>query len=433
MSVTAATPTSLGSIVKFRRLVPSVLAGGLLASVASLAIPAGAAPNYNPVMTASRSNDAARAAADLHVDISQADGEHQVGKLRIGLPTTYTFDTDVPGSDGAQIGVAQLSAYVNPRPSTLVINATVHDGNDNCAAGKQCALVKADIPGVGAIEFTLEIAQTATEYLIEADLTGLWSSDYVRGIDARLKQLTVDIDDKVGAHTVFGNPATAGDHPFTYSFQSAKISALGHPGGLYPDCGVTCSIPLESKEYAPTRPNQNTPSLNHTSLDDTVQTFTWSKASDANGDAITYSLAVDGPTPVNVAGLTANNYNAGTLAAGNYTWQVTAVDATGLTTASTTRNFVVLDSTDGMRFVSLANGDDLLVKPGFGFVYRVGGVKASGAEFGGRANLAPTRGVITYSSSRFNLNGAYDGELGTAVLTFTQSDAVRPFVDPAAV
>lgn len=419
--------------MKLRRLIPSVLAGGLLASVASLAIPAGAAPNYNPVMTASRSNDAARAAADLHVDISQADGEHQVGKLRIGLPSTYTFDTDVPGSDGVQIGVAQLSAYVNPRPSTLVINATVHDGNDNCPAGKQCALVKANIPGVGAIEFKLEVAQTATEYLIEADLTGLWSSDYVRGIDARLKQLTVDIDDKVGAHTVFGNPATAGDHPFTYSFQSAKISALGHPGGLYPDCGVSCNIPLVSKEYAPTRPIQGAPGLNHTSLDDTVQTFTWSRVSDANGDAVTYDLAVNGPTPVNVTGLTGNSFNAGTLAAGNYTWQVTAVDATGLTNSSTTWMFTVLDHTDGMRFVSLTNGDDLLVKPGFGFVYRVGGVKASGAEYGGRANLAATRGTITYSGGRFALNGVYDGELSTAVLSFSQANAVRPFVDPAAV
>lgn len=417
--------------MKVRRLIPSVLAAGLLTSLAALVGPADAAPGYNPSMTAVRGSDAARAATNLHVEIAQADGEHQIGDLRIALPRTYTFATDVPGTNGDLIGTAQLQAYIDPRPSTLTIEATVHDDNDGCNPAKQCVLVKANIPGIGAIELPLEIAQTLTEFVIEGDIGGLWNSDYVRGIDARLKKLTVDIFAKVGAHTVFGNPAVAGNHPFTYTFESAKISDLGHPGGLYPDCGIVCTVALEAKEYAPSRPNQGQPVLDNVTADDTAQTFTWARASDANGDVVTYDLTVNGPSGFTVNGLAGTTFAAGTLNPGNYTWTVTAVDATGLTTPSFTWGFVVVDADSALRFVSIANNDELLVAPGVGFVYRLGGVKATGSEFGGKAALTAPRGLIRYSGARFALNGIYDAELGTAVLTFTQANTARPFVDPA--
>lgn len=418
--------------MRLRTLSSFALAGALVAGLAGSATPARAAADFNPTMTATRSTDAARAAAALHVEIAQADNEQQVGKLRIAVPKTYTFNTDVPGSNGAQIGSAQLQAYIDPRPSTLTIDATVHDGNDGCAVGKQCVLVRANIPGIGAIEFTLEIAQTATEYVIEGDISSLWNSDYVRGIDARLKELTVDINAKTGAHTVFANPIVAGNHPLTYSFTSARINSLGYAGGAIPDCGAVCPIDLESKEYAPNRSNLRAPASAGVSASTTTQTFSWSPVADLNGDTVTYDLEVNGPSGFTATGLTGITYNAGTLAPGSYSWKVTSVDSTGLRTNSVTWGLTVVDAAAALKFVSATNGDVLLVTPGTGFVYRVGGATTTGAEYGALADVADVRGVINYSGSRFSLAGAYDAPTGTAALVLNQGGtALRPLVDPA--
>ena len=423
--------------MKLRRISSLALAGGLLLSAGAhagfLATPAAADADFNPVMTATRSTDAARAAAALHVRITQPDAQHQVGQVRIAVPRTYTFNTDAPG-DGAQIGTAHLEAYINPRPSTLTIDATVHDGNDDCDAGSQCVVVKANIPGIGTVELPLEIEQTETEYVIAGDITSLWNDDYVRGIDARLKELQVDVNARVGSHVVFGNPATAGPHPFTYSFTSAKVDALGHGGGLVPDCGPVCDVALEAKEYAPSRSNLRAPASAGISASDTAQTFSWSPVTDANGDAVTYTLEVSGgPSAFTLAGLTGTTHGAGPLAPGNYTWKVSAVDTQGDVTTSLTWTLTVVDATTALKFVSAVTNDVLLVTPGAGFVYRIGGAKTTAAEYGAVADVSDVRGVITYTGPRFNLVGAYDTTTSSAALTFIQSGAtnVRPFADPA--
>lgn len=385
--------------------------------------------NFNPVVTASLGNDAARAASSFSLKITQADGEEQIGKLAIALPHTsaFTVNTDVPGTDGAQIGTIHVLLYTNPRPGTLTIDGTLNDDNSrpgcHVPATRQCILANLDVAGQ-PVRAQLEINEIGGTYSIEGDLTSTWADPNVGAIDARLAELSTTLVAKVGAHAVITNPATAGSWPLTYRLTSAQVPGRS-VGGRVPVCDPGCSVPLTTTEYSPGKPGLQSPANGAAYLSTTPIRFAWGASSDRNGDTVTYELLVDGAPvlPLDPTGRTADV----ALAPGTHTWLVRADDGHGLRSESPIWNVTTIDASTALRFESTTNGDVLHIDPArHAFVYQVAG----SGQYGAVAQSAngPT-GYLAFNSG-FTLAIAFDDTTRSAVGTFSGANQTRPFLDP---
>lgn len=382
--------------------------------------------NFTPAVIASLGTDAARAPSSFSLKITQPDGQEQIGKLAIALPQTgaFTVDTDVPGSDGAQIGTIRVVLYTDPRPGRLTIDGTLHDDNARslCVTNAtiQCIVAKLNVAGQ-TVTAKLEIREVDGTYSIEGDLTSTWASDEVSAIDARLAELSTTLFANVASHNVVRNPPTAGTWPLTYRLESAAVPGRS-VGGREPACAPSCKVDLGTREYAPTAPTPAAPAHGAAQLSSTPVAFAWHGASDANGDAPTYTLVVDDTLEIPTGAATTASLS---LSPGAHTWRVRADDGHGHTSTSPTWTVTTVDATRALRFHS-TSGDDLFVDPALhAFVYRL----ADGREFGAVTSSAsgPT-GYIAFNGA-FTLAVAYDDPSRSAAGTFLGARLTRPFLD----
>lgn len=420
-----------------RRTASALIAAAALAVV--LPSSPARADDFSPTISVTRSSNAARAAAGLTLKAEQPDGQEQVGSIKLRLPGAFTFNTDAAG-DGAQIGTLAASLYINPRPSTLTITGTIHDNNHACPADappppyRQCMLALVSVPGVGDFEISLvvPIDQVTGDYVVEADIASLWSEDYVRGIDGRLKDITLAFPARVGNHVVFRNPQVAAeDYTFTYELRSARIDALGYTGGRSPACGDVCSVLLPAREANPSVPSLRSPGHGSVTTSATNVTFSWNPSNDANGDAVSYVATVTGPAGVQEISTNATSAPVGALAPGAYTWKVVATDATGRQASTATASFRVLDRATAVSFTA-TSGDSLLVFAADDIViYRLAGPATLANELSAtQAGLEADRGVLNVETPAFRLAGAYESTAKTAALTLVPtSGGARTFTD----
>ena len=433
----------------------SLFLAGLLAAAAAgpLAANAAAGDPFSPVISMARGNDAARAASSLRIEANQHDGQQQVGSLKLRLPGASATDgshgfaltSDVPGTNDAQIGTLAASFYVNPRPSTLDITGTIHDDNASCPVGSlnQCVLARVSIPGIGDVELKLEIPvdPTTGDYVIEADLTDFWNEPYIRGLDARLRRLVIDLPASVnaptapgGKHVLFRNPAVAGSFDFAYELTSAAIADLDHAGGAAPACGVLCTVPLPAKEYAPSRPGPVTPANGASTTTKTNVNLRWSAANDVNGDAVTYAVLLDGPTPMSftvAAPTTSISIGTNVLAPGAYSWTVTATESSPVNLTNgfgAPATFKVLDAATAATFKS--GTDALLLFPAEDIaVLQVGNATIAG-ELSFSHPVNEDRGTLSFENAALKLHGAYDIPAKAAALALVPATGnPRTFTD----
>ncbi|HVE94596.1 MAG TPA: hypothetical protein VNB24_06715 [Acidimicrobiales bacterium] len=421
------------------KTVAAVLAAATaLTGVTTGAMPGEAAAGdaFNPRVQFARSTDAARSHTRFYLRVDQADGEQQIGKLKLSLPGLaheFSLDTDIPGVNyddtkdpagnaASQLGTFHLEAYYsangNPARTTIAIDGQVFDDNDNasCSGVGECIYVYALIPIPGypvEIATTIEIPRNTTTgaYEVTADLGDLWNNDVVRQLDIRLKQLIIDLPAKKGAHTTFRNPTVEGTgYSFDYELSSAKIDDLGHAGGQYAACGngqPVCKIALPTYEYAPTVPAAQSPSNGQLVSTATNVSLYWYASSDRNLDPIDYVVTFDGVERAPQTTLTAS---VGTLAPGTHTWSVTARDDHGKTTTAGPYTIDVRSLTGALKFTSVATSTDALyVLPGdnSSFFYSVNGRLDQGRLYGANYPGLGASGFINYQG-RFSFIGAYD-------------------------
>jgi len=415
-------------ISRGRRAAACALASALLIGLVG-AVPAQAdSTNFHPVVTAGLGTDAARAPSSFSLKITQNDGEEQIGRLAITLPRNPGFmvNTDVPGSNGGQIGTIRVVLYTDPRPGTLTIEGTLNDDNGRVGCHnipRQCIVANLNVAGQN-VQAKLEINELTGAYSIEGDLTGTWADPSVGAIDARLAELSTTLFAKAGAHTIVTNPAAADTWPLTYSLTSASVPGRSI-GDRTPTCGTVCTIPLTTREYAPTRPGLQTPANGAAYLASASIPFSWAPSSDANGDTLTYKLFVDDTevVPLGPTGRTASV----SLPPGLHEWRVQVDDGHGRTNDSVVWKVTTIDGATALRFVSATNADVLYVDPvRRAFVYQV----ANGGQYGG---ISPTAngltGYIAFNGG-FTLAATYDDTTRSAAGTFVGSGQTRPFLDP---
>lgn len=402
----------------------SVVVGLLVALLLGVVglVPARAAGTFEPVVTVSTSNDAARAATPFSLKITQDDGEDQIGPIQLDLARDpgFTVDTDVPGSNGTQVGTLQIVVFTDPRPSTLTLDGRLLDDNDRagCDAGvRQCIIAEIqDVPGYGPVSAQLEIEESVPGvYRIAGDLTDTWANPAVQQIHAGLKELSATLNATSGSHVIVRNPQTAGTWDFDYRLESLTGAVR------------EATLPLTSVEYPPTVPAQILPAYDSVHLSTQPIDFVWLPSTDRNDDTITYTLEVDGQAPIEVPA--PDTHALVTLSPGTYEWLVTAT-ADGDTASSGRGRVIVIDpnAPTSYTFTSIPNGDKLYVDPvQHVFVYR----QANGALSGARSSGANVdRGLIT-NTSGFTLVMTYDNTLRAATGAFIQGGARREFVDPA--
>lgn len=418
------------NIFRGRRAAACAVLSALVMAGVSAAPARADSTNFRPVVTASLGTDAARAASSFSLKITQKDGEEQIGRLAIALPRNpgFTVNTDVPTTNGAQVGTIRVVLYTNPRPGTLTIDGTLNDDNDRLGcggtSGRQCIKANLNVPGVGTVSAQLEVNETTGAYTIAGDLTSTWADSSVAAIDARLSELSTTLYASVGSHTVVRNPPTAGTWPLRYELTSAEVPSRSLNGGRQPECTPSCSVGLVTKEYAPSAPGLVSPRQNSAYLTTATIPFAWSASTDRNGDPITYTLLVDG-APV-AAGLTTRAVSA-SLPAGLHNWRVVADDGRGTPTNSFDWRVAVIDPASAITFTSVTNSDVLYVDPVLrAFVYQV----ADGASHGAIApSVTAPVGYIAFNGG-FTLAMAYDATTGSAAGTFVGASQPRPFLDP---
>lgn len=415
-------------ISRGRRAAAVTVMGALLFGVTG-APPARAAGTFDPQVTVTRTSDAARAATSLSLKITQSDDEDQIGKVALTLPRApgFTVNTDVPGSNGAEIGTIRIVLFSDPGRTKVTINGTLADDNERAGCGptsnprRQCIIANLSVAGVqvrAQLEIYEDSAPLPSVYRITGDLTSTWADPNVQSINAHLAELSTTLYASVGGHTVIRNPDIAGTWPFAYDLKSTT-------NGTQP-CAATssCKIDLASVEYAPNAAAQQTPVDSAAVLSTSATPFRWAPSWDANGDSVSYQLLVDdieqASGPATSASLS--------LAPGNHTWKVVATDSTGRSTTSLTRALTVVDPSLAQVFTGL-NGDKLYVVPG-AFVYVISGSTALGTA---TASATPDRGSIVANGSGFTLVVAYDAATGTAAGALNFGSVRRGFVDPPLV
>lgn len=417
------------------KTIAAIAAGFVVAAGAvTTATPgAQAASPFNPVLTASTSTDAARAATSFSARLTQNDGEEQIGQLSIALPRSpgFVLNTDIPGSNGGQIGTIRVVLYTDPRPATLAVDGTLNDDNARAgcggATGRQCIIANLTVPGIGTVAAQLEIYELAGAYSVQSDLTSTWADPNVAAINARLAELSTTIFATTGTptHTVLRNPSTAGSWPVAYSFTSASVPSRGLTGGLTPPCAPNCAVNLLSKEYAPSAPGQSSPAANGAYLSTAPINFSWGASTDRNGDDVTYTLLIDG-TVVASGSPTSVLRPAGSIAPGRHTWQVRADDGHSTPVSSTVSAFTIVDPAAALTFISATNGDRLyLDTTNHAFVYQINGGNRHGAE---AASVTAERGSIAFTSG-FNLVLAYDTATNAAAGVLVAGQVRREFAD----
>ena len=420
----------------------AIALAGLLAATGTVtgALPAAqAAANdpFNPKVVFNRSTDAARRDTRFYLRVDQADGEQQIGSIKLSLPggaTDFLLDTDIPGANysdvsganntPAQLGVFHIEAYYspngNPARQTIALDGQVYDDND--AAGcliDECIRVIATVPIVNVqLNATIKIPHPG-DYEVIADISGVWNDSTIRSLDIRLKQLIIDLPAKKGTHTVFRNPTVQGTgYSFDYELKSAKIDSLQHAGGASPNCGVVCSIPLPTLDYAPTAPTAKSPFNGSLLTANTAVTLSWQPSTDENlDDPMGYVVDVDG---VPSASQSATTLALGSLAPGVHTWSVTATDSHGESTTAGPYTFELRSTAGALVFTSVAvNTDKLWVFPGVGggFIYSLNGSQAQNQQYGAKVGGLTDSSLINYSG-RFTLIALYNATLKSAAGLF---------------
>lgn len=401
---------------------------GALTLGAALAAPAAAATKpFNPKVSVSRSTDAARAATQFTVKITQTEGEEQIGDLKLLLPRNPGFlvNTDVAG-DGAQIGTIHVVLYTGPSPGApLTIDGTLHDHNDRsfCTTqtGVQCVQARLRF-AEQEINAELEIYEDLSSYRIQTSLTSTWADSSVTQLQGRLSELSATLNARAGTETVVKNPATAGSVPFTWDFTSASVPERGYTGGVKPPCAPSsCSINLVSKEYAPSAPGLQAPGAGTARFVSTSPTaFSWTAARDANDDPLTYTLVVDNTGVSSGPGLSAMQQ----LSAGRHSWKVIATDDRGFETSSAVRTITVIDPADAQVFTS-TNNDKLYIVNG-AYLYLITGTST---PLGGETPSATEGQGYVVATGAFTLAIAYDETTSSAAGYLTVGNTRRVFTD----
>ncbi|MDI6817231.1 MAG: Ig-like domain-containing protein [Actinomycetota bacterium] len=155
---------------------------------------------------------------------------------------------------------------------------------------------------------------------------------------------------------------TSATGPWTIYTAAFTASAGQNTLYYYSEDQVGNKEAAKSKEFkvdtqAPTVFSLSSPANAGTANNDTGQTFSWNASSDAQSGIAKYILYVDGA--LNRDAITTTSYTqASSLAPGNHTWYVKAVDAAGNTVdSSATFNLTVKDVVPPTTTISPANTD----------------------------------------------------------------------------